>query len=36
MYILKLNKFNMVKKEVEEFGKRSKNLDSETGDYNIQ
>ena len=29
MYILNLNKFNMVKKEVEEFGKRSKNLDSE-------
>ena len=30
MYIVKLNKFNMVKKEVEEFGQQRKNL--ETGD----
>ena len=30
MYIVKINKFNMVKKEVEEFGQQRKNL--ETGD----
>ena len=29
MYIVKLNKFNMVKKEVEEFGQQRKNLDRE-------
>ena len=29
MYIVKLNKFNMVKKEVEEFGQQNKNFDSE-------
>ena len=29
MYIVKLNKFNMVKKEVEEFGQQNKNFDGE-------
>ena len=29
MYIVKLNKFNMVKKEVEEFGQPNKNFDGE-------
>ena len=29
MYIVKLNKFNMVKKEVEEFGQQNKDFDSE-------
>ena len=29
MYIVKLNKFNMVKKELEEFGQQRKNLDRE-------
>ena len=28
MYIMKLNKFNMVKKEVEEFRQQNKNFDS--------
>ena len=29
MYIVKLNKFNMVKKEVEEFRQQNKNFNSE-------
>ena len=29
MYIVKLKKFNMVKKEVEKFGQQNKNFDSE-------
>ena len=29
MYIVKLNKFNMVKKEVEEFRQQNKSFDSE-------
>ena len=30
MYMVKLNKFSMVKKEVKEFGQQNKNFDSET------
>ena len=29
MHIAKLNKFNMVKKEIEKFGRQKKNFDSE-------
>ena len=29
MYIVKLKKFNMIKKKVEEFGQQNKNFDSE-------
>ena len=33
MYIVELNKLNMVKREVEEFGQQSKNLDNENGGF---
>ena len=36
MYIVKVSKLSMVKKEGEEFGQQSKNLDSKNKRYNIQ
>ena len=33
MCIVELNKFNMVKSEVEEFGQQSKNFDNENGGF---
>ena len=33
IYIVELNKFNMVKRELEEFGQQSKNLDNENGGF---
>ena len=36
MNIEKLNKFHFLKKEVEEFGQQSKNLDDKTREQNIK
>ena len=33
MYIVELNKFDMVKRDVEEFRQQSKNFDNENGGF---